>query len=98
MGSIFYMAPEVLKASYTEKCDVWSLGVILFAMFTKRFPFDDEDPDNIPGLIIGKKFRFKRTDKVLIPKKIRKFLKMLLDKNYQKRPDAKMTKFELMII
>ncbi len=81
MGSIFYMAPEVLKASYTEKCDVWSLGVILFAMFTKRFPFDDEDPDNIPGLIIGKKFRFKHADKLIIPKKLRKFLKMLFEKN-----------------
>jgi len=40
-GTLQYQAPEVSskKGSYTEKCDIWSLGVILFALFTKKFPF-----------------------------------------------------------
>ena len=42
-GSNFYMAPEIFAESYTEKCDIWSLGVVLFSMFTKRFPFDDDN-------------------------------------------------------
>lgn len=42
-GTPGYMAPEVLlKQTYDEKCDIFSLGVILFALLTDRFPFDGE--------------------------------------------------------
>ncbi|RLN93090.1 hypothetical protein BBJ28_00010657 [Nothophytophthora sp. Chile5] len=29
LGSVVYMAPEVLEGSYTQSCDLWSLGVIM---------------------------------------------------------------------
>ena len=28
IGSCFYIAPEVIKKNYNEKCDLWSSGVI----------------------------------------------------------------------
>lgn len=40
-GSIFNIAPEVIKGEYSEKCDLWSIGVITFTLITGRFPFDD---------------------------------------------------------
>jgi serine/threonine protein kinase len=39
-GSYPYMAPEIIASGrYTQAADVWSLGVLLYAMATARFPF-----------------------------------------------------------
>lgn len=60
-GSPAYMAPELLpqNASATtinEKsrqelhgfaCDIWALGVTLFALVTGRLPFDSPDPPEL---------------------------------------------------
>lgn len=41
-GTRMYLAPEVRSAQrYTNKVDIWSLGVILFNCFTGKYPFHD---------------------------------------------------------
>ena len=33
-GTAYYLAPEVIKGRYNIKCDLWSMGVIMFTMLT----------------------------------------------------------------
>ena len=40
MGTIFYTAPEIIKnLDYTEKCDMWSIGLTLFEIYFGVLPY-----------------------------------------------------------
>ena len=48
VGSLPYIAPEVFQGTQkdTKKCDVWSLGILLYFLTTREFPWrshTDED-------------------------------------------------------
>ena len=39
-GSCYYMAPEMFTKSYTNKCDIWAIGVITFMLLSGYPPFN----------------------------------------------------------
>ena len=46
-GTRIIMAPEILKGEeYNNKCDLWSLGIIIYQLYTKDIPYNGE-VDNI---------------------------------------------------
>lgn len=48
-GTPGYLAPEILERwpSYDTKCDLWSVGVILFLLLGGYLPFEDQDEDKV---------------------------------------------------
>lgn len=57
-GTALYMAPEVLKKDYSNACDTWSLGVILYIMLSGLLPFEGTTDAEIEDSIKNLRFDF----------------------------------------
>jgi calcium-dependent protein kinase len=85
-GTPYYIAPEVLQESYNEKCDVWSIGVILYLLLIGQAPFDGEDDDIICQKIISEEIDYENNKKIKeLSNEAVDFMKKLLEKNPDKR-------------
>ena len=58
VGTVLYTAPEVLNKKYNEKCDIWSLGVILFFLVSGKPPFFGQNDAEIKMKILSMKYKF----------------------------------------
>ena len=58
VGTAYYVAPEILNGSYTEKCDIWSAGVILYILLSGSPPFNGPNDNEIYRKISKMKFDY----------------------------------------
>ena len=58
VGTAYYVAPEILQGDYTEKCDIWSAGVILYIFLSGDPPFNGPSDSAIYSKIATMKFSF----------------------------------------
>lgn len=56
VGTPSYVAPEVIRGSYGTKCDVWSCGVIMYAMLSGSLPFSGTMTNELLQKILSGKY------------------------------------------
>jgi calcium-dependent protein kinase len=81
----YYIAPEVLKRNYDEKCDVWSCGVIMYILLCGYPPFNGPNDKIIFQKVLEGKFSFAEEDWSNISKNAKELIKSMLTYDSAKR-------------
>jgi len=88
IGTPFYIAPEVLNNEYTEKCDLWSAGVIMYILLSGLPPFNGDSEEEIYKKVREGNYSFKSSEWNEISDDAKDLIKNLLVKDYKKRFSA----------
>jgi len=87
-GSVFWMAPEVVKqTAYTRKADIWSLGCLVVEMITGSHPHPN--CSQLQAIFkIGGSGEARPDVPVTASKEIKEFLGRTFEYEHEKRPSA----------
>ena len=87
-GTSYYIAPEVLKGNYDEKCDIWACGVIFYILLCGYPPFNGESDEEIFESILKGDFEFPAEEWDSVSDNAKILIKKFLTKNPKKRISA----------
>ena len=88
VGTPYYMSPELIKGFSNPKCDVWSVGVILYKMITGKYPFNSNSNNDREVLLKNIKksdYNTKNLDESECSEEVKDLISKLLVKDYNKR-------------
>ena len=92
VGTPYTVAPEVIRAQYDEKIDIWSLGVIVFLLLSGETPFGGVDGEcliDVRTNILEGKVCFDPSIWSHVSDAGKAFVLRLLNPEASKRPTAK---------
>ncbi|CAK62290.1 unnamed protein product (macronuclear) [Paramecium tetraurelia] len=78
MGTPYYIAPEVLGQNYTEKCDIWSCGIILYILLCGYPPFTGKTEQEIFEKVKSGRLRFPNEEWDLISKEAKQLISKMI--------------------
>jgi calcium-dependent protein kinase len=87
LGTPYYIAPEVLKGNYDQKCDCWSIGLIAYMLLSGSPPFPGTSNQEIMDSVKLGKFDFTSFDKGISPK-AKDFVRKCLSMDIDERPEC----------
>lgn len=88
VGSAYYVAPEVLRRSYTTEADVWSVGVIAYILLCGSRPFWARTESGIFRSVLKADPSFNEEPWPSLSSEAKDFVKRLLNKDPRKRITA----------
>lgn len=90
VGTKFYVAPEVLNHSYTHAVDVWSIGVLAYALLSAKAPFTGRNDQELFDKIqhCDGELKFPSPDFDNVSELAKDFIRQLLVKDEASRPTA----------
>lgn len=87
-GTAYYIAPEILNSSYTEKCDVWSCGVIMYILLSGIPPFNGRDDRDILRKVKVGKYGFDDPAWSNVSAEAKKLIRRMMEYDQNKRCSA----------
>ena len=90
LGTLYYAAPELIQnLPYNLEVDIWSLGVIIYYIFTGCYPFGGKNEDEIEEKILEENVEFKDGEWEIISNKVKDLIEKCLEKNPEERINIK---------
>lgn len=87
-GTAYYIAPEVLSKNYSEKCDLWSCGVILYILLSGKPPFYGKNDKEILRSVMQGHFSIQGTEWARVSPEAKSLVCRMLQFNPKERISA----------
>ena len=84
----FYVSPDVILGNYSEKCDIWSVGVILYVMLKGNPPYQGKNEKELLQKIVNEEISFNEYYWNDISPEAKYFMKLLMTHDPNKRISA----------